>query len=93
MVSRLIRKNKLILPLSLIAASSQVYIFGFGMRVLINIGFQLVVSYLLSYALTFLKLESYEEDLHTKSWNVTFAFMAILVLIAFFAFPEFEGFK
>lgn len=92
MVSRLIRKNKLILPLTLIAAS-QVYVFEFGTRVLINIVFQLVVSYLLSYALAFLKLKSYQEDLHMKSWNVTFIFITILVLIAFFAFPDFEGFK
>ncbi|RDV13361.1 hypothetical protein DXT99_20295 [Pontibacter diazotrophicus] len=93
MVSRLISKNKLILPLAIIAAASQVYVFGFGANVYINIGFHLVVSYLLSYAFTFFKLKSYEENLHMKSWNALFVFMAVLLLIAFFAFPEFEGFK
>lgn len=92
-VSRLIKRNKLILILSLVTAAGQVYVFGFGTRVLINVVFQLIVSYFLSYALTFLKLKSYDEDLHMKSWNVTFAFIAIMSLIAFLVFPEFEGFK
>lgn len=93
MVSRLIRKNKLILPLALISAASQVYVLGFGTSVLVIVVFQLVVSYFLSYALTFLKLKSYDEDLHMKSRNVTFVFMAIMVLIAILAFPEYDAFK
>jgi hypothetical protein len=93
MVYKLIRKNRIILPLILLATVSQIFIFGFGIRVLINILFQLIVSYILSYVLTTLKHKSFQEDLQLKLWNIIFAFMATMLFIANFVFPKFEGFK